>query len=230
MRVLAIDTSLGACSAAVMADGELLAHAFEVLGRGHAERLVPMAGDVMAAAGTAFADLDLIAVTVGPGTFTGVRIGLAAARGFALAHGLPLCGVTSTEAVAEAVYAESGNAGLPARLAVIHDARRGEVYLELFKRSDGAEAPVRSLGEPEVVARADVPVRLAGELMAVAGTAVALVGAAITAENPRAILLDKPCYPDARIVARIALRRGPARQPVRPLYLRAPDAKLPQAS
>jgi tRNA threonylcarbamoyladenosine biosynthesis protein TsaB len=104
--VLAFDTSAGACSAAVLGgDGTVLARRCEALERGHAERLLPMLRDVLAEAGVEIADLALLAVTIGPGTFTGIRIGLAAARGLALASGLPLVGVTSLEAVAASVPA-----------------------------------------------------------------------------------------------------------------------------
>src|SRR6266853_3397229 len=104
MKVLAFDSSAAACSAAVRdGDGGLLAHRFESLARGHAERLMPMLRAVMAEAGLAFAALDLIAVTTGPGSFTGIRVGLAAARGLALASGLPILGVTAFEALAQAV-------------------------------------------------------------------------------------------------------------------------------
>ncbi|RMF12046.1 MAG: tRNA (adenosine(37)-N6)-threonylcarbamoyltransferase complex dimerization subunit type 1 TsaB, partial [Alphaproteobacteria bacterium] len=201
VTVLAIDTSQGACSAALLEGDVVRAHAFEVLGRGHAERLVPMVQDVMAAAGRGFSDLDLIGVTVGPGTFTGVRIGLAAARGFALAQGLPVAGVTSTEVVAEAVALAPEGDDLPPRLAVIHDARRGEVYIQLFERDD-PEAPPHPSGDPEVVGCEHVTEYLPAGALAVAGTGVGLVGAAIAAANPEAVILTGFEYPDARYVAR----------------------------
>lgn len=226
--MLAIDTSLGACSAAVTESGILVAHAFEVLGRGHAERLVPMVQEVLGEANTDFASLDLIAVTVGPGTFTGVRIGLAAARGFALAHGLPLVGVTSTEAVAEAVVSGPHRSGLPGQLAVIHDARRGEIYVQCFEIS-GPDSSWRALAPAVVIPCGDVMAALPAGSLAVAGTGVALVGKAIAAADSKTILLEEDAYPDARFVARVAVRRPVTDEPVRPLYLRAPDAKLPGA-
>ena len=92
MNVLAFDTCLGAVSVAVRWQGPggdwLTRHAHEARERGHAERLMPMIAEVMEDAGLAFSDLDRIAVTVGPGTFTGVRVGVAAARGLALASGV----------------------------------------------------------------------------------------------------------------------------------------------
>ena len=100
MRILAFDTATSACSAALWEDGRVGARRFETMTRGHAEALVPMIADVMDEAGTNFPRLDLIAVTVGPGAFTGLRIGLAAARGMALAAAVPcLGGLTDDEAL-----------------------------------------------------------------------------------------------------------------------------------
>src|SRR5450432_1394851 len=106
MTILALDTSGAACSVALRdGAGRLLAHRFEALARGHAERLMPMLREVMAEADVDFAALALIAVTTGPGSFTGIRVGLAAARGLALASGLPILGITAFEALAGAVPA-----------------------------------------------------------------------------------------------------------------------------
>ena len=149
MNVLAFDTCLGAVSAAVRwkgASGEWqVASRFEARAGGHAERLMPMIAEVMEEAGLAFADLGRIAVTVGPGTFTGVRGGVAAARGLALASGLPVVTATSL-----AVMAHGAREQLQGRdadlLAVAVDARRGMVYLEIFDEAQprgqhGAIAP-----------------------------------------------------------------------------------------
>jgi len=110
VRILAFDTALGACSAAVWADGLVLARAFEPRSRGHAEALLPMIEAVLAEAGLRLDALDRLAVTVGPGSFAGTRVGLAAARGLALATGLPLVGVTTLEAVAFDLPAPAGSA------------------------------------------------------------------------------------------------------------------------
>ena len=102
MIVLAIDTACSACSAALARDGVVVAARSEAMARGHAEALMPMVQAVMAEARIAWADLELVAVTNGPGSFTGLRTGLAAARGIALAQGIPVAGVTTLEAVAAA--------------------------------------------------------------------------------------------------------------------------------
>src|ERR1700674_1714935 len=122
MRILAADTALGACSAAVLENGKLGAHAFQLMARGHAEALAPMVEHVMREAGLAFTALDRLGVTTGPGTFTGQRVGLAFMRGLALTLKLPLVGVTTLDAMAKAALA-SVDVGAAV---VCADARRGE--------------------------------------------------------------------------------------------------------
>src|SRR5471032_1458373 len=105
---------------------------------GHAERLAPMVEEIMKQAGMAFAALERLAVTTGPGTFTGQRVGLAFMRGLRLALQIPLIGVTTLEVMARAASVETGNA----RVAAIHDARREEVYLLLRANNETVMAPV----------------------------------------------------------------------------------------
>lgn len=128
MLVLGLDTSLDACSVALARDGITLAHLRENMARGQAERLAPMTKDVMRQAGVAFADLDRVAVTTGPGSFTGVRVGLSFARALALAVDRPCIGVSTLEALA----LEEGEAGL--RAALIETP--GACYFALYE--DGA--------------------------------------------------------------------------------------------
>src|SRR5215475_2187294 len=127
MKLLAVDTALGACSVALLDDQKILAHIFEPMDRGHAERLAPMVDEAMKAARADFTSLDRLAVTVGPGTFTGQRVGLAFMRGLRLALKRPLTGVTTLEVMAAAASAETGNC----KAAAVHDARREEAYLLL---------------------------------------------------------------------------------------------------
>jgi tRNA threonylcarbamoyladenosine biosynthesis protein TsaB len=216
MRLLAVDTALGACSCAVVDDARILAHRFEVMERGHAERLAPMADEAMREAGLAFADLERLAVTTGPGTFTGQRVGLAFARGLRVALKIPLTGITTLEAMATAAIAETGEGyGL-----AIHDARRNEVYFELL-REDETIIPASIAAFDDALAAISAATRKAK--LAVAGTAAQ--AAAIEYEGEA--ILTPIRQPDALWVARIALTREASSDAPKPLYLRPPDAKLP---
>src|SRR6266403_490713 len=124
MIVLGLDTCLSSCSVAVLDGERVVASAREVMARGHQERLAPMARSVMAEAGLAFDRLERIAVTVGPGSFTGLRVGIAFAKGLALALDLPAVGIGTLEALA----AETEGLVFPAI-----DARRGQLYLQAFE-------------------------------------------------------------------------------------------------
>jgi tRNA threonylcarbamoyladenosine biosynthesis protein TsaB len=200
----------------------VLAHRFEVRTRGHAEALMPMLAAVMAEAGVTPAALEALAVTIGPGTFTGLRVGLAAARGLALARALPLVGVTTLEAVAAPVEAHEGEV-----IAAAFDARRGEIYLQVF------DAAHEAVCEPMIVALDAALAHLPGTAFVAVGTGAALVAEALDSRGLVCRLAANAPQPDALAVAKIALARLAARGPDRfraapaPLYLRAPDAKLP---
>jgi len=208
MIVLGLDTCLAACSVAVRDGDRVLAHAREVMARGHQERLAPMAERVMADAGLPFADLQRIGVTVGPGSFTGLRVGLAFAKGLASALDIPLIGVGALEALA----AEADGLVFAAI-----DARRDQVYLQAFE--DG-----RPLMAPDALELGTAAARVA-EIAA--GRPLTLLGSGaplLAGFAPGARLLT-PEGADARLVAMLAAGRTPT--PARPLYLRAPDARLP---
>jgi tRNA threonylcarbamoyladenosine biosynthesis protein TsaB len=212
MIVLGLDTCLAACSVAVRDGDRVLAHACEVMARGHQERLAPMAERVMAEAGLPFASLQRIGVTVGPGSFTGLRVGLAFAKGLASALDIPLVGVGALEALA--AEAPEAHGGLV--FAVI-DARRDQVYLQAFE--DG-----RPLMAPDALELGTAAARVAE---VAAGRPLTLVGSGaplLAGFAPGARLLT-PEGADARLVASLAAARAPT--PARPLYLRAPDARLP---
>lgn len=236
MKVLGLDTATSSCSAAVWdgegAGGRIVARRMEPMARGQAEVLVPMAQAVLAEAGIAFADLDRIAVTVGPGAFTGLRIALATARGIAVAHGLPVIGITSFDAIAHAVPAEE-RAGRALLVAV--DSRREEPFLQLY------DADLNPTGEPAMPAPADIPAWLAerqpaGRLL-VAGDAAGIVRAALAAGPERhpdgnayagdIAYADGITRPDAAVVAALGAAR-PAGLPAEPFYLRPPDVSLPK--
>lgn len=224
MKVLAFDTALAACSAAAWADGKILAARHRRLVRGHAEALMPMVEAVMAEAGAAYRDLDLIATTVGPGTFTGLRVGLAAARGVALAAGRPIVGVTTLEALAHGVdRAALGGRRLVAAL----DARRGEVYAQVF---DGDLAP---LDEPRAATPGAVAAGLPAGRLALVGDGAPLIAAELAGRAGDVSELDAPRLPDAAVIAALVARRfaGPnvnlPSAPPAPLYLRSSGAREP---
>src|SRR4029077_5585538 len=129
MLILAIDTALDACAAAVLDidTGRLIARESQAMKRGHAEALMPLIARVIKAAGIAFAALDRIAVTTGPGSFTGLRVGLSAARGIALAADKPVVGLTTLTAFAAPIVAENGEHPIIAAI----DARHDHVYLQV---------------------------------------------------------------------------------------------------
>ncbi len=225
MRILALDTTASACSVAVLADGTEVSRSV-TMERGHAEALMPMVRDIMKEAAVGFTDLDSLAVTVGPGAFTGLRIGLAAARGMALAADLPCVGVTSLEAVAEAIgpRERAGRA-----LLVALDSKRADIFAQLF---DPGGAP---LGPPVAVACDRLVDMVAPRpLVVVAGTAAAAAVAALARAGVEASRAAGSGCPHARDVARLAARRWAAgsipRQPPTPLYLRAPDTGAPRTA
>lgn len=207
--MLAVDTALGACSVTVLSSEKVMAHAFEEMARGHAERLAPMVEETMAAAGIGFAELDRLAVTVGPGTFTGQRVGLAFMRGLRIALKKPLTGVNTLEAMAAA--------SLAPRAAAIHDAKRDEAYLSLWDRGETVQ-------QPEVLPFADAieKIRAFGPC-ALTGTGAPAAAASLGTQ----FTLTNILQPDALWVARLALMRPVSNNAPAPLYLRAPDAKLP---
>lgn len=208
MIILGLDTCLSSCSVAVLDGQRVLASAREVMARGHQERLAPMARDVMAQAGLAFDRLERIGVTVGPGSFTGLRIGIAFAKGLGSALSLPAAGVGTLEAMA---------AEAEGLVFAIVDARRDQVYMQGFE--DG-----RALMAPHALAATVAAARIA-ELSAVRPVTLIGSGAPLVADlTPSAAILS--CEgADARHVARLAAARTPLM--LQPLYLRAPDAKLP---
>ena len=209
MIVLGLDVCLNACSVAVTDGERVLARASQVMARGHQERLAPMAQAVMAEAGLGFARLGRVGVTVGPGSFTGLRVGLAFAKGLGLALGKPCVGVGSLEALA------ASDPG-PGLTAAVIDARRGQVYLQAFDGGAAVMAPDALPVETAAARLAELwrggPLRLVGP------------GAPLLAGIAPEVFLIERAAPDPAVVCALAAVRT---TPARPLYLRAPDAKLP---
>ena len=218
MRVLALDAAAAAISAALLEDGRILAHRFEAMERGHAERLMPMVVAVMT--GIPWSSLDAVAVSVGPGSFTGIRVGLAAARGIGLALRIPVVGVTTFEAVARAAPPPAPGR----RPLVVIESKRRELYVQLLDERR------RPLAEPEALAPEDIARYVGPGPILVVGDGAARVAAALSSAGLDASLASAPALPDAVRVAEAAFERlrveGPPAHPARPLYLRSPDVTV----
>jgi tRNA threonylcarbamoyladenosine biosynthesis protein TsaB len=226
LKILAVDTALGACSAAILDDETVSAHCWEPMERGHAERLAPMVRETMVVAGLDFVALDRLAVTIGPGTFTGQRVGYAFMRGLRLALQRPLIGLTTLEAMAEAALSKTD-----ARCAaVFHDAKREEVYVTAVDAGKTV-VPVQIATFENAVRLVRDAVRHSGGAIALAGTAAASAHAALrnSGIDDAHIVLTDIAAPDALWVARMARFEQEPEAVPRPLYLRPPNARLPGA-
>jgi len=218
MAILAFDTCLGAVSVALRypaANGDwLIREVYEPRLTGHAERLMPMIAEVMSAAGRTFADIERFAVTIGPGTFTGVRVGVAAARAFALSAERPVVGISSLEVIAARARTLLGSASASRALLVAVDARRGALYCALHGDGIGDGAPALLTSEAAAA--------LAREHDAlVIGSGGPLIAEAAGTDIETALPTIEP---HARFLAQLAADRPPSGT-ISPLYLRAPDVK-----
>jgi tRNA threonylcarbamoyl adenosine modification protein YeaZ len=220
MRVLAIDTALEACSAAVLdTENGVLASESRLMARGHAEALMPLIAKVMGQASTAFSDLDRIAVTTGPGSFTGLRVGISAARGIALASDKPAFGLTTLAAFAAPYIAADDTISL----AVAIDARHEHVYLQVFGPGG------RTLVAPRIASIRDAVRIAANGKTRLVGNAARMIAAAWPSSEPPPALIEEIKVPDITWVARLGAVANGSPGTVKPLYLRAPDAQ-PQAA
>jgi tRNA threonylcarbamoyladenosine biosynthesis protein TsaB len=219
MNILALDTSMGACSAAVLRAGSTARGLFAreaLMARGHAEALMPMIAEVMEEARLDFSALDLIAATTGPGSFTGVRIAVAAARGLALVTPAKLYGIDSLTVMARSARSTGIAEGAPFAVAV--DARRGMLYLGLYDDAGG------KLDGPLLVSPEDA-VSLLPDLHTAVGNGATLLAEA-AAQRGRKVQTALPqLQPSAASLAEIALESGETVPTLRPLYLRPPDAR-----
>lgn len=210
MKILSLDTAMAACSAAVIdTDVALpLGSAFVQMERGHAEALPPMVAAVMKQSKLDLSLIDRIVVTTGPGTFTGVRIGLAFARGLGLARGVPVIGIDSLTAIA-------ANEAANAPLLVVSDARNEEVYAALF------DTRRRMIKAPHVAIAAALAEDIPSETLVLGTGAASLIAAGSRNDLRRSHAGDLPV---AEQFARLAVALAPGAMPS-PLYLRAADAK-----
>lgn len=201
--ILGIDTSAAQCAVALVGAGDVIVQ-HQAMDRGHAEHLFPMIEAVLSRARIGYDGLSRIAVCTGPGSFTGVRIGVAAARGIALGRGIPVIGISRLEALA---------AELEGPVAVCLSGHGGMIYLQAFG-SDGAP-----LAAPEIVTATEMAAKFPPGSTRFAGDA-----APVPVDGPA---LLPGGLPDPAVIARLAIGRDGAILPA-PLYLRGADAALPR--
>jgi len=219
MLILAIDTALDACAAAVLdtGAGKLIAQESQAMKRGHAEALMPLIARVIKQSGIAFAGLDRIAVTTGPGSFTGLRVGLSAARGIALAANKPVVGLTTLTAYAAPVVSQNGEQPVISAI----DARHDHVYFQVVSGSGGSliRPRVAPIEEALGASRFGAP--------HLVGNAARILADRWPAHALPPFKVDAQPAPDIAWVAWLGAAVSPNTAPARPYYLRAPDAKLP---
>jgi tRNA threonylcarbamoyladenosine biosynthesis protein TsaB len=222
MRVLAIDTALAACSAAVLDTRHVAVVASETLPmeRGHAEAIMSLIARVMDQAGAEFANIDRIAVTTGPGSFTGLRVGISAARGIALAAGKPAVGLSTLAGFAAPHIAENDSSAV----VTVIDARHEHVYMQVFGAGGKSIVPPRIAPLKEAVRAAMAsPARIVG-------SGAELVAAQWPANEPPPVLVEQLSAPDIGWIARLGAAAAEGHGPPKPLYLRAPDAQPQDAA
>jgi tRNA threonylcarbamoyladenosine biosynthesis protein TsaB len=217
LRVLAIDTALGACSACVLQAGEAEPRAREMIlmQRGHAEALLPLVDRIVAAVDGGFASLSRVAVTVGPGSYTGLRVGIAAARAIGLAAGIPVVGVATLSALLAPLMAGEARGLLVAAI----DARHGQVYLQ------AVAAGGRTIVAPALMGIRDAVRQLGSGPILFNGSGAPDLAAECWAQGIEASVVDAPLAPEITWVARLGAIADPAQALPKPLYLRGPDAK-----
>jgi tRNA threonylcarbamoyladenosine biosynthesis protein TsaB len=216
--VLAIDTALGACAAAVFDAtlGHSLAVQSYVMSRGHAEVLIPLVERVMHDGHVNFDRLDRIVTTIGPGSFTGLRVGISAARGFGLAAGRPVVGVSTLDALVAPYVNDVETVPIVAAI----DAKHGNLYMQMV----GAGG--RVLVAPRLASLGEAVRAVAIGLVRIIGSGAELLANQWPAPDiPSPLLVDARPAPDIEWVARLGAKAIPEKALPRPLYLRAPDAR-----
>jgi tRNA threonylcarbamoyladenosine biosynthesis protein TsaB len=222
MRVLAIDTALGACSAAVLDTelGGIIASESLAMLRGHAEALMPLLERLVGAMGTPLHQIDRVVVTTGPGSFTGLRVGIAAARGIALAADKPAVGISTLLAYAAPHLADDQTAPVVA----VVDARHAHVYLQTFAPGGRTVIAPRLAPLSEAVrAAAEAPARIVGN-------AAQAVADGLAAIRSLPIVIDARAAPDIAWIATTGAALAADQAPPKPQYLRAADAQPQHAA
>lgn len=214
MRILAIDTTLDVCAACVSvedADAPLSAESLP-MARGHAEALLPLVERVIARVDGGFEGLDRIAVTVGPGSYTGLRVGLSAARAIGLAIRRPVVGVGTLSAMLAPLLSETVEGAIAAAI----DARHDAVYVQALWQGDGLAPAHLPIGEAAA--------RLGPGPVLLIGSGAPLLATALAARGVSARIVGIGA-PEIADVAALGLLADPDQALPRPMYLRGPDAR-----
>ncbi|MCA3260669.1 MAG: tRNA (adenosine(37)-N6)-threonylcarbamoyltransferase complex dimerization subunit type 1 TsaB [Telmatospirillum sp.] len=211
MNILAFDTSFAAVSACVRVDGQVRAWRHVATARGHAEILLPMVADVLAEAGLAASSIACVATVRGPGHFTGLRGGIAAAQGFAQASGARLVGFDAFAVVA----AQMGVPGAQERRLIVFDSKRAEAFFQLDGQVPGAVKPVDFAPT--------------GDAFLVGGDVAAVFAERLRALGKAARIDPGESLPDARTLAALAESSDPVGGPLLPLYIHPPATTVPKA-
>ena len=232
MNILAIDTSAHLCAAAVLdtVSGRIAGQSVHDIGRGHSEKLMDVIGEALAAASLDYSSIGRIACSTGPGSFTGVRVGLATARGIALGLNVPVVGIGALEAScaqARAMLSASGGGSAPGDILSVIDARRGEAFAQLFAANS---APAAKAGRSSTIATGEPFIATVGEIAATfRARTVALCGsgaaAVCNAGGEDWQIIHQLAAADIEHYARLAQDRAEARTRPEPIYLRPADAK-----
>jgi tRNA threonylcarbamoyladenosine biosynthesis protein TsaB len=217
MRILALDTALGACAACVLEEGNAEPLAVEqiLLERGHAEALLPLVERLMARVDGGFSSLARVAVTVGPGSFTGLRVALSAARAIGLAAKVPVVGISTLSAYCAAMMRRE--AGRITAAAI--DARHGTVYVQALSPDGSVLVPAQQMLLKDAVRT------MVGGSISLAGSGSTMLAQEAWSIGLDAVVVDASPAPDIRWVARLGLLADPETALPRPLYLRAADAQ-----
>src|SRR4051812_22450215 len=212
LRVLAIDTALGACSASIVEAGEPVPLAAETIpmDRGHAEALMPLLDRLSAQVEGGFESLDRVAVTVGPGSYTGLRVGIAAARGIGLAAGIPVVGVATLSAFLAPLMVGDRRGLFTAAI----DAKHGHIYIQAIAPGG------RTIIAPSLMSYRDAIRMLGSGPILVSGSAAAMLSAEARAQGVEARIVDVASAPDISWVARLGALADPNQALPKPLYLR----------
>jgi tRNA threonylcarbamoyladenosine biosynthesis protein TsaB len=217
LRVLAIDTALGACSACILQAGEVEPIARETLmmERGHAEALLPLIDRVASQVEGGFSTLGRVAVTIGPGSYTGLRVGIAAARAIGLAAGIPVVGVATLSAYLAPLMTGDRRGVIAAAI----DAKHGQVYVQAIGAGGRAIIPASLMGLREAV-------RVLGSgPVLLSGSGAPLLAAEAWGQGIDVTVTEAPLAPEISWVARVGALADPSQALPKPLYLRGPDAK-----